>query len=465
MKKIMDFFKGINHKKLIIVLVSFAMVLVSLVAVKTINQIRKNVLSKNIIKTPLAQYLSTKDSTGEFVALQPSPSESSVLVTPSPTTSSTPTPSSFPSSSPSLSPSSTPSSTPSSYPSPSPTSSSGLASCGSNYSFFNTSPVELSVLAGLVPLGNYNPSGHVFPTDHIYPKINNNSEVALYSPGDIVFTSISASQNITQGTTDYSIYFQPCDELKVYFLHVISLTGKLANQPEAPYQWEGTYSTGGNTYRNYGKNVNISVSAGEQIGTVRSFDMGAYDTRMTLNFANSSRWQNRSDYTHTVCPINYYSGSLKDTLMAKFGNALGTLRTIEPICGAIEQDIVGTAQGNWFLEGTDNAWSGEDPHLALIHDNIDPTKGVFSIGTSMSANGQGAGGWIFSPSHTLPDYINKDFNEVSANGHVYCYTPYYLSGRLILEMPNATTLKIERQDGNCDSPPWVFSGNATTFER
>ncbi len=281
----------------------------------------------------------------------------------------------------------------------------------------------------------------------------------------MTFTQISASNNITQGTTDYSIYFQPCDELRVYFLHVVSLSGKLANQPQEPYQWDSTYITGGNTYRNYGKMTDITVSAGEQIGYVRGFDMGAYDTRTTLSYANPARWS-LYDTHHTVCPISYYSGSLKDTLMAKFSNWDGaTKRTYEPVCGEIAQDVAETAQGNWFVSGTSTSWSGEDPHLALIYNNINPSEKLFSVGTSMSASGLTTGTYGFYPTNFPPEYVNRDFDDVTADGHIYCYRPNYLSGRIILKLTNSTTLKIERQDGNCDSPPWSFTGNATTFER
>src|SRR3989344_3941004 len=187
-------------------------------------------------------------------------------------------------------------------------SSSSLASCGSSYSFFDRAPVNMDDYYGFVPLGNLNPSGHVFPSDHIYLyKRLTNTVATLYAPGDITFVRMSASQNITAGTTDYSIYFSPCSQLEVYFLHVLSITSALNSALVAPYQWDSTYTTGGNTYRSYGKNVNIVVNSGTEIGTVKTFDMGASDTRVTLNFINPNA---RSNSTHTVCPIDYYSGSL-----------------------------------------------------------------------------------------------------------------------------------------------------------
>lgn len=342
--------------------------------------------------------------------------------------------------------------------------SSSLPSCGSNYSFFTSSPVSLSNLDYIVPLGNLNPSGHTFPTDHVYPQIVNSATVPLYSPGNVTITQISAVDNYSSSTTDYSIYFKPCNEVEVYYLHVKTISTKLSNELVEPFGWDSTYSTGGTTYRNRGKNMSLAISAGEQIGTASSFDIGTRDTRTTLNFANSERWTSYG-YDHTVCPLDYYSSSLKSSLKSLLMGWSKTPRTVEPICGTVEQDIASTAQGAWFVSGTSNSWGGEDQHLALVHDNIDPTQAIFSIGTSMSASELSNGTYGFYPTGLEPEYVNRDFSEVTANGHIYCYRPMYLSGRIILELTNSTTIKIERQDGNCDSPPWSFTGNATTFER
>lgn len=346
--------------------------------------------------------------------------------------------------------------------------SSGLSSCGSNYSFFTHSPLGESDFDDLTPLGNLNPSGHVFPTDHIYfYLVNPLARYNLYSPGDFTITQISASEHVEDGFTDYSFTFQSCNEFKAQFGHVSGLASKLSQALSAPYQWDSTYSTGGKTYRNYGKNVSLTISAGEQIGTVggnsgqNALDMNAYDSRVTLNFANSSRWSQRSDTTHTVCPIDYYSESLKNTLKNRFsGN--GVRRTIDPVCGTIEQDIAGTAQGVWFLGGT-TTFSSEDPHLALVHDNIDPSKAVFSVGTSMSASGLSSGTYQFTPQSS--GLVNRDFDDITSDSNTYCFEPSYLSGKIILQLTNSTTLIMEKQSDTCGSGPWSFTSNATTFER
>lgn len=365
-----------------------------------------------------------------------------------------------------------PTATPTANPTPTPTLANQLPSCGSSESFFSASPVALTDFDGLVPLGNVNPSGHVFPTDHIYFFFNVNASHKLYSPGDVTITKISVSENLTQGYSDYSIEFSPCRELTVYFLHVSSLSSNLSGKFAAPFGWDSTYTTGGNSYRNYGKTVSISVNSGAQLGTVggnpnqSSFDMGAYDTRVTLNFVNPNA---RLNSLHTVCPIDYYSGDLKMTLMSRFGDYDGNpKRTTLPVCGTIDQDVAGTAQGVWLAKGTTKV-SSEDPHLALIHGNIYPNQAVFSIGTSMSASNLHVGYYIFYPQGS--GLVNRDFDDVSSDGNIYCYEmdgQGWVEGNItiLVQLPTSSSLKIERGGANtCGSGPWGFTSKAVEFER
>ncbi len=320
-------------------------------------------------------------------------------------------------------------------------------SCGSNYTFFDTSPVDISKFNNIVPLGNLNPSGHVFPTDHIYFYQNFFSSTSLVAPGQATITRISASQNLTAQTTDYGIYLKPCSHFEAYFMHVTSITQKLLDAFVAPYSWDNSYSTGGSNYRNYGRNVSIEIESGEVIGTFLgtnnhpSFDLGAYDSRINLNFVNPSA---RMNSLHTVCPIDYFSNTVKSTLYNYFMSGNGTKRTIEPICGTIDQDVVGTAQGIWLLTGTTQV-SNEDPHLALVHDNLNPNYAVFSVGTSVTGSGLNPGVYQFMPSTTDP--WNKDFNLVVPE-EVYCYQITNPPMSILIQLPSPTILKIAKNSSD-----------------
>lgn len=356
---------------------------------------------------------------------------------------------------------------------------SGLQSCTSN-ELFTVSPLASSDFTGLVPLGNLNPTGHTFPTDHIYFYIREDTAAAavttatvpLYAPGDATITGISRSENLTAGTTDYSVYFSPCTEFQAYFLHVSSLNARI-DEEIGDFDTTGcdTYTTGGSTYRLCQKNVEIEITAGEIIGTAGgeagqlALDMGAYDARIqSLDFANAERFWQQSDHfdrLHVVCPVDYFTESLRSELTARFGNYTGTiLRTVEPRCGTIMQDVINTAQGIWFVAGTEGAYTQEDSHLALVYDNIDPTIGVFSVGNSISNLNSGT--YQFTPATS--GLLNTDFNLVTADGEIHCYEAS--AKVIVIQLTDANSLTIEeKDDAACGAGPWAFTANAAQFIR
>ncbi len=352
-----------------------------------------------------------------------------------------------------------------------------LPSCGSKNEFFNTAPISLSQITTITPLGNLNPSGHTFPTDHNYFNIikvggSLTAEVPLYSPSGATVTRIDFSEHLSESPpfTDYNIHLSSCKEVRIRFAHVSSLSEKLKTALTAPYNNCNEYTTGGNSYRYCSKNVDIAVEAGEQIGTAggreqSGLDVWAYDDRTSpLQYANPNRWY--EDQKHIVCAIDYFTPEIKSAMQAKLGGWDGTKRKIQPVCGEIEQDEAGTAQGVWFVEGTAQTYP-EDPHLALVHDNIDPAKGVFSAGTSIS--GLPSGTYYFSPVGS--GFVNRDFKDVIADGNFYCFEaaggkPYTQHVAIILQLTTPATLRIEKQNSNaCGSGPWAFGPNYADFER
>ena len=143
-----------------------------------------------------------------------------------------------------------------------------------------------------------------------------------------------------------------------------------------------------------------------------------------------------------------------------------TLRTIEPLCGEVEQDEPGTAQGNWFPLG--NPRQHEDDDIALVHDNFDPRIPVMSVGNSVE--GLHSAPYRFNASAS--GKVNRDFKDVTPNGGVYCYeslTSRYSRdpvGIVLIQLTSATGLRIEKQDAkSCGSGPWVFGSNYADFER
>jgi hypothetical protein len=137
------------------------------------------------------------------------------------------------------------------------------------------------------------------------------------------------------------------------------------------------------------------------------------------------------------------------------------------VCGKILYDVAGSAQGLWYVPGTPQATVQDvSPHLALVRDNVQPSTGVFSVGTSMSASGLSGSQYYFQT--TTSGHVNRQFDDVTADGTVYCYdsTQSWATFIILVQMTSGTTLKIERQAAaSCGAGPWSFTSSASTFER
>lgn len=359
-------------------------------------------------------------------------------------------------------------------------------SCGDEKEFFSVSPVAYADFTNIVPLGTLSPPSHIFPTDHMYFFIKNEdindpesipNKVPVYAPGDMTITKIGSQERYEDGkllNSDYNMDFVPCKEVSGYFIHMSSLSDKLKKEFDAQKKRCSEYSTGGYDYKNCESGIEIKVKAGEQIGTAggmkgqTSLDLGMLDFRISpLQYANQKRWGSKS--VNTVCPLDYFSSPAKEKIYAKVGD-YSQKRVIEPICGRIDQDIAGTAQGVWFKKDTPQNFESshpEDPHLALVHDNVDYAQPVFSIGNSVQ--GLEAGRYYYTSKET--GFLNRDFGDVIP-GNVYCFegvnnrfNPDPLGFIIILEMPIETTLKIERQEKSSCTSPYQFSSNFSEFER
>jgi hypothetical protein len=361
-----------------------------------------------------------------------------------------------------------------------------LSSCEKNMNLFSEAPVQMDKLTRIGPLGSLDPAGgHVFPVDHTYlfttaqtgsVDAGKSGEVDVWSPGSAHLTRVAYieySEGNTVVDKDYSIYFQPCREVEAAFYHIKSLSPELISQlgDKLKLQHEGT--TGQHTQRRFEAKTNIELRAGDFIGkaggTFRSqaFDFRLVDKRTdALAYANPSRWGKPQQ--HIVCPFDYFTEPLKGQFMSLMGSAVGQ-RSTSPVCGRIDQDIKGTVQGAWFTEMTKETYP-EDPHLALAHDDIKPSKPIFSIGTSMGKSGLKAGLYSFDVKKT--GMLNRDFNAVTEVGKIYCYQG--LKGKwgdsiakvVMVELVDDKTMRMEARSGlSCVGIDWAFSDRMTVFER
>jgi hypothetical protein len=346
---------------------------------------------------------------------------------------------------------------------------------------YSVSPIDLTTPFYLDPLGHMSGvGGHLFPTDHIYfyvPKSTGSTpSYNVYAPGDMAIVGVASSRYLhaTPVFTDYTLRFSPCSGLTGFYYHMNTLSADLQAKIGAINQSCFNYPDGSITYCY--KSVVVYVKAGDVLGTLdgkvgntfSTLDFGAYDRNQPA-LAYISPARQFSDEPFTRCPVEPFTEPLKSMLTARFGKYDGSvLRTAPPVCGEIMYDVAGTAQGLWYVPGTPQATVQDiSPHLALVPDNVLPSTGVFSVGNSMTASSLPGTQYYFQ-TVSGAGHVNRDFDEVTSDGSVYCYDTFQnLNNSIILlQLPSATTLTIERQTAaSCGAGPWSFTSNASNFER
>lgn len=359
-----------------------------------------------------------------------------------------------------------------------------IPACGKRQKLYTLPPLDLDDVAHIIPLGNVSPTAHTFPTAHLYWHIRRTVpgdpssptvSAPVVAPGEVWVTSISSSENLDRGTLDYSMRFSPCAEHRAYFIHLTTLDSRLAAQMTEPLRCN-EYVTGGERWRQCTKDLSLAMAAGDPVGTAggaadrNALDFGAADYRVEpAVYANADRWAERPDQLALVCALDYYARATRKRLRALLGD--GTTRRVDrPRCGQVAQDVPGSLQGVWFLAGTEGL-APEDDHLALVHDNVDPDRGVFSVGNSVRRSGLDPATYYFDPVRT--GEVNRDFDRVRKRGRVYCYEtsrrfaqPTDPATVILAALIDRSTLRLEGTSLEaCGRGPWEMSGKHTEFER
>jgi hypothetical protein len=357
--------------------------------------------------------------------------------------------------------------------------------------------MEPKYISTLTPLGNINPPGHTSPVDHIYFSTNYAGKIPLLAPTDASITHLTeilkADGSGKYNPTGYVVRYVVCDGLVLDFASYTSLIKPLQDElaskkPDCTYGIVKPGHTGGFEGQCY-YNVKYKVKSGEKIGWVQAIKRGqSLDLPFEIWAANYNKparsdvnWDFYNDdrYAHSMCTFDLYSGDLKKQFYAKFGQMVNSdpkkkdpkdsgpvifkPRTIEPICGQVNQNIVGTIQGMWYAGTSDQRdLEFQGKGLAFLHNNFDPTIGEVSIGGTITDR---AGVLEFEP--TRSGTINREPSQVKADGKVYCYdavlNDWKLGGKVLVQLIDEIQLKVEHQLENCTGQESFL--NSSTYRR
>lgn len=314
------------------------------------------------------------------------------------------------------------------------------------HSFMNNSD-----FVGLVPLGNLNPPGHTLPTDHLYFYLTNPAiQYNIFSPGNLKLKRVKKYNYPT--FVEYTLEMSPGGNYRLIYGHVSDLEAGLLSAIGAITSNCQTYSTGGSTFNYCEKDVDIALAAGQNLGKAgghvgqNALDVGLvkYGTGPEAEF---------------FCPLDYCTPALKAQLESRLSNHNGTaLRTTPPLCGQINQNLAGTLQGQWFKKGQPKY--PEDPHIAFVHDNVNPAKPAISVGTSQTGLSSGVYTFTITGSGTT----NRDFNS-AVPGSIYCYQNIGPAVHLIVEFVSADEIKVEAKAGAACVGGETFTANAVLYTR
>lgn len=362
--------------------------------------------------------------------------------------------------------------------------SSGLVACNGT-TVFSVAPATAGTYDYITPLGqtsSYNGNaGHVFPVDHmyIYLKHTNPNDfksptiaTAVYAPADITINRVTgvdpSSGQIGEG---WRVEFTPCNGVNALFDHLDSLNTTIKNAVASATKGScqsTTVTPGGTAFQSCQYNVNVTVKAGDQIGTSggsgttnEAFDFGVYDSRIKqLAFVDSKYWTPNN--LHAVCGLSYYpNGSVKTALYNSLRTTKINANGLKD-CGTNMWDKADTIQGNWVLPGTPTGPIPDNQNgLSISHDASDPSKANIDWGGTIAQADR------IDAMITSGGTHNVDPALVTADGKVYCYDDLSQGAAyaksVYIQLANSNTLKIQYHAGVCPASSSLTS--PTTYIR
>jgi hypothetical protein len=344
-------------------------------------------------------------------------------------------------------------------------------------------PVEQGLIESVSILGQFNPPGDIFPRGQTSLALNGSGLTPLYAPADVTITSVRVTHWLASAhrpdTSDYSISFEidACPEIFGVFHHIPVLTTALESQlTQATCE---TYSTESETIESCSAFVRIPTSTGTVLGQASAFagfDFDFFDKRVSFDYIAAHRYPAAR---WAICVQPLFVPALRDFLLERVGRG-GIRRIQEPVCGTMEIDVPGTAQGMWVVENQNVTLSFETAHhfFALAPDELsDEFIVVATAHPAFAIDGY----WPLYTFRVEPTgRVNRSFADLTPDGTIHCYTPgpgipggFPTIISIFVAFENDGRLRIEHMRHELNQSPctlqaaedWSFTGAAVRLMR
>src|ERR1043166_307664 len=296
---------------------------------------------------------------------------------------------------------------------------------------FTVSPLTLSAISSIAPLGNLNPPIHVYPTDHMFiiptSAAAGANQVFAAAPGTVLELYQPG------GGSDWKVMIKADKSFYYYYDHITPAAG-LA--------------------------VGSAVTAGQVVGTnsgqAGAVDFGVYNFNNTPlpGILNACLLVGEA---YVDSPLKYFSGATQTSLYAKV-NVTGAATKD----GKIDYDQAGKLVGNWVLTGHKPV---EDTKYSLSF-----VYNVLNHAMRVSAGVLAGGGGSFGVQQGAPDWATITPPSGQVNYRLFPTTggdssqPGSEFGVLAVQMLSATQIKVEVFPGNLTGAA-TFTANALIYDR
>jgi len=346
--------------------------------------------------------------------------------------------------------------------------------------YFTVLPVAPEDIDGITVVGGLGAPTHTLPTAHAGMYLAR-AGVPVRAPGAMAVTGLRRTTYVVspnrQGEQDYAVEFRVCREVTGWFGHLTALASTI---PTDQLAWTGcqTYSTADETVEACSANPrDLVLEAGADLGTGGlsaalglGLDFGLLDSRVRHFYAAPHRYPENT--FHAVCPWERFDAGSQALLFAKLRDLSrpAVVPAGEPRCGTMAVDGLGTAKGVWAEADVTGPVAGDERRYITLADY--PYRPQDELALSLGPQDLGAAVAVVPRQPT--GRVNRAFEEVTADGVVYCYAPVAPGAvaSWLLALTASEALMIERVSHGagaspCGAPPttWSFGGGAVRMVR